>query len=182
MDPDVTQVLNLALTGDAAAGNRLYALLYDQLLRLARTHLSDAHSISLNPPVLVHEAYLRMVGRDTTPMRDRRAFFAYASRVMRSVLVDHVRERAADKRGGGASPLTLTTGVLNAVQRQDDFSRLNEALQVLQGIDARCYKVVELRYFGGLTEEDVALELGVSEPTVKRDWRKARAFLLAQLQ
>jgi RNA polymerase sigma factor (TIGR02999 family) len=178
----ITVILNRALAGDAPSRERVYALLYAELVRLARTHLSGAGAVSLNPSALVHEAYLRMLRRDGTPMRDRRAFFAYASTVMRSVLVDHVRAGSADKRGGLFTPVTLTTGVLNSVAAEEDFSRLNDALDALRGVDERSSRVVEMRYFAGMTEEDIAGELEVSVPTVKRDWRKARAFLFEQLR
>ena len=179
---DITGVLNQAVGGDAVARDRLYALLYGELVRLARSHLAGSGAVSLNPSSVVHEAYLRMLRRDATPMRDRRAFFAYASTVMRSVLVDHVRERGAEKRGGGVAPLTLTTGVLRDAIVAEDFSRLNDALLELRQVDDRCFQVVEMRYFAGMTEEDIAQELAVSVPTVKRDWRKARAFLFEQLR
>jgi RNA polymerase sigma factor (TIGR02999 family) len=178
----ITQILNRALAGDEGSRERVYALLYAELVRLARSHLSGSGAISLNPSALVHEAYLRMLGREATPMRDRRAFFAYASTVMRSVLVDHVRAGAADKRGGLMTPVTLTTGVLASVVAAEDFSRLDEALEVLRSVDERGCRVVELRYFAGMTEEDIAAELEISVPTVKRDWRKARAFLFEQLR
>jgi RNA polymerase sigma factor (TIGR02999 family) len=178
----VTVILNRALAGDPASRERLYELLYAELLRLARSHLSRSNAASLNPSTLVHEAYLRMLGRDGTPMRDRRAFFAYASTVMRSVLVDHVRAGAAEKRGGLFTPVTLTTGMLSRVAREEDFSRLNDAIDALRGVDGRSCRVVEMRYFGGMTEEDIAAELEVSVPTIKRDWRKARAFLFEQLR
>ena len=178
----ITLILNRALAGDAASRERVYALLYAELLRLARSHLSGSGALSLNPSALVHEAYLRMLAREATPMRDRRAFFAYASSVMRSVLIDHVRAGAAEKRGGLFTPVTLTTGVLNSVAAEEDFSRLNDALDALRGIDERSFRVVEMRYFAGMTEEDIAGELDVSVPTVKRDWRKARAFLFEQLR
>src|SRR5450432_3825760 len=180
--PGITQILNRALAGDEASRERVYALLYAELVRLARSHLSGSGAVSLNPSALVHEAYLRMLRRDGTPMRDRRAFFAYASTVMRSVLVDHVRAGSADKRGGLFTPVTLTTGVLNSVAAEEDFSRLNDALDALRGVDERSSRVVEMRYFAGMTEEDIAGELEVSVPTVKRDWRKARAFLFEQLR
>ena len=179
---DITAVLNRSLAGDAAAREHLYALLYAELLRLARSHLADAGGVSLNPTAIVHESYLRMLHRDAAPMRDRRAFFAYASSVMRSVLVDHVRARNAEKRGGGVAPLTLTTGVLNRATAGEDFTRLNDALLALRSVDERSFKVVEMRYFAGMTEDDIAQELSVSVPTVKRDWRKARAFLFEQLR
>ena len=179
---DITAVLNQAVGGDAAARERLYTLLYGELVRLARSHLAGSGAVSLNPSAIVHEAYLRMLRREATPMRDRRAFFAYASSVMRSVLIDHVRERHADKRGGGEAPLTLTTGVLQNAIVAEDFTRLNEALLELKQVDERCFQVVEMRYFAGMNEEDIAHELGVSVPTVRRDWRKARAFLFEQLR
>ena len=181
-DEGITQILNRALAGNETARERVYALLYAELLRLARSHLSGSGQASLNPSVLVHEAYLRMLGRDATPMRDRRAFFAYASTAMRSVLVDHVRAAAADKRGGVFTPVTLTTGVLESVAAEEDFSRLDDALGALRSVDERGARVVEMRYFAGMTEEDIAAELEVSVPTVKRDWRKARAFLFQQLR
>ena len=179
---DITGVLNQAVGGDLAARDRLYTLLYGELVRLARSHLACSGAVSLNPSAVVHEAYVRMLRREATPMRDRRAFFAYASSVMRSVLIDHVRERGAEKRGGGAPPLTLTTGVLRDAIVAEDFSRLNDALLELRQVDDRCFQVVEMRYFAGMTEEDIAQELAVSVPTVKRDWRKARAFLFEQLR
>jgi RNA polymerase sigma factor (TIGR02999 family) len=178
----ITLILNRALAGDTASRERIYELLYAELLRLARSHLSGSGAMSLNPSALVHEAYLRMLNRVATPMRDRRAFFAYASTVMRSVLVDHVRAGAAEKRGGLFTPVTLTTGVLNSVAAEEDFSRLNDALDALRSVDERSSRVVEMRYFAGMTEEDIASELEISVPTVKRDWRKARAFLFEQLR
>jgi len=170
------------LAGDGASREQVYALLYAQLVRLARSHLSGSGAVSLNPSTLVHEAYLRMLRRDGTPMRDRRAFFAYASTVMRSVLIDHLRAGAADKRGGQYTQVTLTTGVLNSVAAEEDFSRLNDALDALRHVDERGARVVEMRYFAGMTEDDIAGELEVSVPTVKRHWRKARAFLFEQLR
>jgi RNA polymerase sigma factor (TIGR02999 family) len=178
----ITIILNRALAGDTASRERVYELLYAELLRLARSHLLGSNAVSLNPSALVHEAYLRMLNRDGTPMRDRRAFFAYASTVMRSVLIDHVRAGAADKRGGLFTPVTLTTGVLNSVAAEEDFSRLNDAIEALREVDERSCRVVEMRYFAGMTEDDIAGELEVSVPTVKRDWRKARAFLFEQLR
>ncbi len=178
----LTLILNRALAGDDDCRERVYALLYAELLRLARSHLSGSRALSLNPAALVHEAYLRMLRREATPVRDRRAFFAYASSVMRSVLVDHVRAGAAEKRGGLFTPVTLTTGAVDSAAASEDFSRLNEALDVLRGVDERGFRVVEMRYFAGMTEEDIADELALSVPTVKRAWRKARAFLYEQLR
>jgi len=177
----ITEVLNRALGGDRSAHEDIYRLLYAELLKLARGQLSQS-DVSLNPAALVNEAYIRLLKRDSNPMRDRRAFYAYASQAMRSVLVDYVRERNADKRGGGQRPLTLSTGISEGFSDADDFSRLNEALLELQSADERCFRVVEMRYFGGMTEEDIAAQLDISLATVKRDWRKARAFLFDQLR
>jgi RNA polymerase sigma factor (TIGR02999 family) len=178
----LTVVLNRALSGDPDSRERMYALLYAELTRLARSHLFGIGTVSLVPAALVNEAYLRMLARDNTPIRDRRAFFAYASQAMRSVLVDHVRARAADKRGGEWAAVTLNTGALNSVETAVDFSRLSDALDALRQVDERSSRVVEMRYFAGMTEEDIAAELTVSVPTVKRDWRKARAFLFEQMR
>ena len=177
----VTVILNRALGGDRAAHEDIFRLLYAELLKLARRQLSNS-DVSLNPSALVHEAYMRLLKRETEPMRDRRAFYAYASQAMRSVLIDYVRESSADKRGAGQRPITLSTGMAEGIAGTDDFTRLNDALLELQSADERCFKIVEMRYFGGMTEEDIAAQLDISLATVKRDWRKARAFLLEQLQ
>jgi len=178
----VTVILNRALGGDRAAHEDIYRLLYAELLKLARSQLSNAN-VTLNPAALVNEAYLRLLKRDAEPMRDRRAFYAYASQAMRSVLVDYVRESSADKRGAGQRPITLSTGIAEGLAgSDDDFARLNDAMLELQSADERCFKVVEMRYFGGMTEEDIAAQLDISLATVKRDWRKARAFLFDQLR
>jgi RNA polymerase sigma factor (TIGR02999 family) len=180
-DEPITEVLNRALSGERAAHEEMYRLLYTELLKLARKHLSSAE-LTLNPSVLVHEAYLRLLTRESAPVRDRRAFYAYASHAMRSVLVDYIRERGADKRGGGARPITLSTGLAQEIPASEDFVRLNESLLELKSADERCFLVVEMRYFGGMTEEDIAAQLEISLATVKRDWRKARAFLFEQMQ
>lgn len=177
----ITEVLNRALGGDRAAHDDIYRLLYAELLKLARGQLSSS-DVSLNPAALVNEAYMRLVKRDAEPVRDRRAFYAYASQAMRSVLIDHVRECDADKRGAGQRPITLSTGLAEGIAGEEDFSRLNDALLELQSADERCFRVVEMRYFGGMTEEDIAGQLDISLATVKRDWRKARAFLFDQLR
>ncbi len=177
----LTVVLNRALGGDRAAHDDICRLLYAELLKLARGQLSGS-DLSLNPSALVNEAYMRLLKRDAEPVRDRRAFYAYASQAMRSVLVDYIRERGADKRGAGERPITLSTGIAEGIAATDDFGRLNDALLELQSADERCFRIVEMRYFGGMTEEDIAAQLDISLATVKRDWRKARAFLFDQLR
>ena len=150
-------------------------------MRLARGHIARAGTVSLDAPSLLHDAYLRLTACQLLPDTNRRVFFAYASRVMRSVIVDYVRERGAQKRGGGAQNVTLSTGLAETIFTEHSLSDIERALTALEHLDVRAYRVVEMRYFAGLTEEDIAGVLDVSVPTVKRDWRKARAFLYGQL-
>jgi len=175
-------MLQQAQAGHEASRERLYSMLHAELMGLARSQLAGTRELSCNPAVLVNEAYLRMSAAAPEVARNRSAFFAYAARAMRSVLIDAHRARATDKRGSGLAPLTLNTSALGRIQPVEDFTRLDDAMAVLQAVDERCHQVVELRYFGGLSEEEVAQHLGISLPTVKRDWRKARAFLLEQLR
>jgi RNA polymerase sigma factor (TIGR02999 family) len=178
----ITVLLRDVAQGDDAARERLYGLIYGQLNRLARTHLSRAGTISLDPSAIVHNAYMRMEAANSKPnFINRKIFFAYASTVMRNVIVDYVRERRALKRHSGERELTLDTGVANEVMTEDGLLHLHEALSILAEKDARCHQVVEMRYFAGLTVEEIAQVLDLSVPTIKRDWRKARAFLFDYL-
>lgn len=177
---DITQLLTALHGGDAGARDRLYTLLYPELKRLARSHLAGHAPMTLEPAALIHEVWLKSAGpvpREAALHRGQ--FFAYASRVMRSVIVDHARERLADKRGGGAQ-VTLSTTALDQLG-SPDVLRLDDVLQTLERADGRAHQVVQMRFFGGLELEEIAAALGVSVPTVKRDWRKARAFLFDAL-
>ena len=169
------------IAGNAALPNDLDARVYAELMRLARSQLQRAGTMSLDAPSLVHEAYLRFQGQGAIASAQRNIFFAYSAQVMRTVIVDYVRERRAQKRGGGEPMFTLTTGIPDIAVSEDGVERLHEVLQSLQKVDPRSHQVVELRYFGGLTEQEIAELLAVSVPTVKRDWRKARAFLFDAL-
>ena len=151
--------------------------IYSELMRMARAQLKRAGTLSLDAPSLVHEAYLRFERQGAIATAQRNVFFAYSARVMRAVIIDHVRQRSAQKRGSGEAKLTLTTGLHGTTIGEDGIEPLHEALQALEKVDQRSHRVVELRYFGGLSEEEIAGVLDVSVPTVKRDWRKARAFL-----
>jgi RNA polymerase sigma factor (TIGR02999 family) len=162
---------------EGARFEHLDARVYAELMRLARSQLARAGTMSLDAPSLVHEAYPRFQSQGAIESAQRKIFFAYSARVMRAVIVDYVRERHAQKRGGGEPLLTLTTGIPGTSVGEDGMERLHEALQALERINVRSHQVVEMRYFGGLTEEEIADLLDVSVPTVKRDWRKARAFL-----
>ncbi len=182
---EITVLLLQTRQGDAAAGERLYALLYDELRRLARVQLHRAGQRTLEPAALIHEAWLRSEASPAAAV-NRQQFFAYASAVMRSVIVDHVRASAAAKRGGGGrGELTLSTGALEAVPDPAgeglDAQAIEDALQALGRVDPRALKVVEMRYFGGLTLEEIAEATDLSVPTLKRDWQRARAFLHEQL-
>ena len=179
---EVTLLLQRTAAGDASARDPLYRVLYPMLMRLARSHLARAGTMSLDAPGLLHEAYLRLNEQAKLPDKNRRVFFAYASRVMHSVVIDYVRERGAHKRGGNLTQATLSTNQPDSIFAEHSVGDVERALRALEAIDERAFRVVEMRYFAGLREEDVADVLEVSLPTVKRDWRKARAFLYQQLR
>ncbi|MFG6432649.1 ECF-type sigma factor [Roseateles sp. LYH14W] len=175
---EITQLLSALAGGQADARDRLYTLLYPELKRLARSHLAGHAPMTLEPAALIHEVWLKSAGREGALHRGQ--FFAHASKVMRSVIVDHVRERYADKRGGGLN-VTLSTTAMDQLA-PPDVLKLDEVLQTLERADGRAHQVVQMRFFGGLELEEIAEVLEVSVPTVKRDWRKARAFLFDALQ
>jgi RNA polymerase sigma factor (TIGR02999 family) len=177
---EITTLLAQLRGGDASAGERLYAALYSELKRLARSHLARIGPITLDPTALIHEVWLRSRGQE--PAQGRGQFFAHASVVMRSVIVDHVRARDAVKRGDGIDAVTLSTTLLDQTPAPLDVLQLDTALHALQRADERAHRVVEMRYFGGMTLEEIAAVIGLSVPTVKRDWRRARAFLFEQLR
>jgi RNA polymerase sigma factor (TIGR02999 family) len=176
---EITVLLDEARHGDEASRQRFFTRVYAELDRLARRHLAgQAQLTMLDGPGLVHEVYLRLAHQDSLPGSDRAAFLAYASRVMRSVVIDYVRSRNAQRRGGGQRMLTLTTGVAEQQFSEPQLESLGDALESLERIDERAHRVVEMRYFGGLEIEEIATFLDVSPATVKRDWTKARAYLL----
>ena len=178
MASDITLLLQQLSSGDAAARDRLYTALYPELKRLARSHLAGHAPMTLEPAALIHEVWLKSAGREAALHRAQ--FFAHASKVMRSVIIDHIRERHADKRGAGAQ-VTLSTTALEQLA-PPDMLQLDDVLQMLERADGRAHQVVEMRFFGGLELEEIAALLEVSVPTIKRDWRKARAFLFDALQ
>lgn len=181
-DPAIAQLLARARAGDAEALAPLYSRLYEDLRRMARARLRDARVTLLDTTSLVHESFERIAGLETFDVRDRAHFFAYASTVMRSVIVDAARRRNAERRGGGEAMVTLTTGLgLAAPGTEPDVLRVHEALDELAAIDGRLARVVEMRYFGGLSHDEIARALDVSGRTVERDWEKARSFLYVAL-
>ena len=179
---DITRLLALATAGDAAAEGALYARVYDTLRALARAHLRRERAVTqLDAAGLVSEAYLRMSGQQHLAFENRRRFFAYASRVMRSVVVDHLREGRADRRGGGVGEVTLTTSVEDAALQGSHLLAVDQALKALARLDARGHDVFEMHFFAGMPVEDICSVKALSPATVKRDLRKARAFLFQEL-
>ncbi len=180
--PDVTRLLDDWSGGDADARDRLLPLVYDELRVLAHRHLADEHRAeTLNTTALVHEAYLKLVGLDRTTFRGRAYFFAVASRAMRQILVDHARHRDRLRRGGGVAPLELDEALAAADERPADLVALDEALTRLSARDARMGQIVEFRFFGGLTAEEIGDVLDVSAALVTREWTVARAWLARDL-
>jgi RNA polymerase sigma factor (TIGR02999 family) len=180
----ITQLLQQMREGDARARDQLFAAAYEELRRLARARLrGGGRNTVLETTALVHECYLRFVAAGELRAEDRRAFFAYASQVMRSVIVNAVRERQAERRGGVAPQLTLTPELAADLGRDEEtILRVHEALAVLEQADTRLGQVAQMRYFGGYSEQEIAETLGVTDRTVRRDWVKAQAILAAALQ
>jgi RNA polymerase sigma factor (TIGR02999 family) len=180
----LTELLGRMQAGDAGARDALFAAAYTDLHRLARTRLRDGgRSTVMDTSSLVHESYLRFVQGGELRAEDRRAFFAYASQVMRSVIVNSVRERIAQKRGGDWRPLTLSTNLAaNLADDEDSVLRVHEALEDLAQAEPRLAQVAQMRYFGGYTEREIAETLDITERTVQRDWEKARLILAASLR
>lgn len=176
---EITELLQLSRDGADGARNELFNLVYGELRRLAHRKLVGGNGLHLDAPSLVNEAYLRLMEQPCLPGGNRHMFFAYASGVMRSVIIDYVREQNSLKRGAGEEPLTLTTGLRDrvAVFRGPDLEALDVALEDLDRADPRARQVVEMRYFGGMSIEEIAEALDSSPATVKRCWQKARAFL-----
>jgi RNA polymerase sigma factor (TIGR02999 family) len=180
----LTELLGRMHAGDAQARDALFAAAYTELHRLARARLRDGGRDSvLDTTCLVHESYLKFVTAGELRAEDRRAFFAYASQVMRSVIVNSMRERLAEKRGGDARPLTLSTKLsANIAENEETVLKVHEALEDLEKVDQRLAQVAQMRYFGGYSEAEIAETLAVTERTVQRDWEKARLILAESLR
>lgn len=180
-DPNVTNLLVEWRRGDQAALERLIPIVYGELRRVASARLSNEGSHTLQTTALVHEVYLRLVDLDRMTLQNRTHFFAMAARLMREILVDHARRRHALKRGGNVTVLGLDgvdAGVENKVV---EVLALDEALTALASLDTRAGRVVELRFFAGLSIAETADALDVSSATVERDWTVAKAWLLQRL-
>jgi RNA polymerase sigma factor (TIGR02999 family) len=179
---DVTELLRRWSGGDVAARESLVPLVYDELRRLARYYLASQRSgHTLQSTAVVHEAYLRLAGRDNVHWENRSHFFAVAAQLMRRILVDHARKRNAAKRGGVHLTLSVDEAVEPSSQRELDLVALDDALKALAELDERQSRIVELRFFGGLSIEDTSRLLEISPATVKREWSTARAWLYGEI-
>lgn len=185
MSAEITTLLRAAGQGDAQAADRVVALLYAELRRLAASRMRQAGELTLlDATALVHESYLKLQRSGALDFADRRQFLAYAAKVMHSIVIDTVRARQAGKRGGGELDfVTLNTGIADITpQGDEEVLRVHEALAELAAAEPRLAQVVEMRYFAGLTEAEIAEALDVTERTVQRDWAKARLFLAVALK
>ena len=179
---EVTNLLIELKNGNREAESRLMPLVYGELRRLAGLYMrGERPGHTLQATALVHEAYLRLVGYEDVDWQNRAHFFGVAANLMRRILVDHARAKQAKKRGGGDQKVSLDQAVLVRPEAPEQFLALDEALERLAKRDPRQARIVELRYFGGLSEEETAEVLEISVRTVKRDWSVARAWLYQQL-
>jgi len=180
---EITQLIEGQRIGEGVDSATLFHAAYDELKKLARARLSASGRMTLlDTTALVNESWLRLSGQRTLRVETRRKFFAYAAQVMRSVIVDQVRERSAERRGGGERALTLDTALGDGLIQGDEALQVHEALESLATVEPRLAQVVEMRYFGGLTEQEIGEALGLTERTVRRDWEKARLLLAAMLR
>lgn len=180
---EVTELIVAARGGDRAAGDRLFEAVYADLHRLAERQLGWRRAGGMRATSLVHEAYFRLARPAALQLNDREHFFAVAARAMRQLVVNHARDRAAAKRGGGAALATLDAEIpaAGSVERDDDVLALDQALAQLAEVEPALTRLVELRFFAGLGLGEIAEVTGRSERSLKRDWRRARAFLHVQL-
>jgi RNA polymerase sigma factor (TIGR02999 family) len=182
MPLEVTELLQAWSQGDVAARDRLFPLVYEELRRRASDRLRrERPGHTLQATALVHEAYLRLLGQRSPSWQNRNQFFAIASQMMRRILVDHARARRASKRQGQRIRLELNEEVASAGPREVDLIVLDQALNDLTALDPRQGRMVELRFFAGLSHEEVAAVLELSPATVKREWRVARAWLFQRV-
>jgi RNA polymerase sigma factor (TIGR02999 family) len=174
----ITELLLECRSGRREALDQVFALIYDELRTIARGQLRrEAEGHTLSTTALVHEAYLRLVDINRMKWQDRVHFLSMASRAMRRILIDHARQRLAERHGGGARPVTLEEALVASDLPPEELLALNDALERLALLNPRLVSVVECRYFGGMTEDETAEALAVTSRTVRRDWIKARGWL-----
>lgn len=181
--PDVTSLLKKLADGNQEAARELIPLVYRELHRLAASHLRrERRDHTLQATALVHEAYIKLIAQGNADWQNRAHFFAVASNLMRRILVDYARRQLRAKRGGRPTKLSLDEIVLLSPESPDKMLALDESLTRLEKLDARQSRIVELRYFGGLTVDEAAEVLGVSPTTVRREWTSAKAYLYGELK
>jgi RNA polymerase sigma factor (TIGR02999 family) len=179
---EITELLAEWRDGNQSALDELYPLVYNELHRLARRYMSrERKGHTLQATALINEAYVRLVDQKNVQWANRSHFFAISAQIMRRILIDHARRHAYAKRGGGAHQVSLEEAATVVPDQSQELLRLDEALKSLAEMDPRRSQVVELRYFGGLNNEEIADVLQISENTVTRDWNMARAWLYQQL-
>jgi RNA polymerase sigma factor (TIGR02999 family) len=180
---DVTQLLNAWASGDSEALDRLAPIIYQELCDQAHRYLRQERSDhTLETSGLVHEAYLRLIDQNRVVWQNRSHFYGIAARMMRRILVDHARRRRSGKRGSGASRVCLDEALLLPVERPPDLIALEDALSALEALEPIQVRIVEMRFFAGMSLREVADAVGLSTATVERRWRSARAWLYAQLE
>jgi len=180
----LTALLDASRRGDRAALDELFSLMYAELRQLAHSRLSRSERLpQLDTTSLVHESYLRCLKTGQLDLENRSHFLAYAGKVMRSIVVDYARQRQAERHGGDATHVALSTDLAESIHASEDqIIMVDDALKDLARIDERLVRVVEMRFFAGLSEQEIASVLGVAERTIRRDWEKARLLLQAALK
>lgn len=179
---NITLLLHAAASGDRQDLDALMTAVYQDMRRLAMSHMdAERNNHTLQPTALVHEAYVKLLGQRNTDWNDRLHFFSIASRIIRRILIDHARARDADKRGGDKTRVLLSDQDAATPARDVDLLALDEALAELARLDEQQARIVELRYFGGCTIEEIAEVLNIGKRTVDRDWQAARAWLFVRL-
>jgi RNA polymerase sigma-70 factor (ECF subfamily) len=179
---DITMLIRASATGRPEDTDRLMSAIYDDLKRLAANQLKQERpEHTLHPTALVHEAYLRLVNQRTAEWNDRLHFFSIAARIIRRILIDHARERQALKRGGGRRAISIEPDEVASPERDLDLVALDEALEELATLSERQARIVELRFFGGLTIPEIAEALSIGSRSVDREWQAARAWLFHRL-
>lgn len=185
-DAPLTELLQLASQGERSALDRVFALLYPELRKIAHARLRIQGGVPhLDTTSLVHESFLRLVDSAQLLITDRKHFFNYAAKTMRNIIIDFAREHMAERRGGGVKPMTFDTELANELgQGSGDATliKINDALLALEAVDPELAQIVEMRYFAGYSEDEIAELLNSSPRTVRRQWEKARAALLASMR
>jgi RNA polymerase sigma factor (TIGR02999 family) len=182
IEPNIPALIALAERGDEVSASKLFSVLYRELHRLAKCQLARQGEVSISATTLIHEAYLEMAAQVGHSFPDQGRFMAYAARVMRGLIIDHVRNRMAIKRGGRFELTSLTTNAGDVISDDRELAQIGQALDELAHIDSSLSQVVDLKFFCGFSLTEIAEMMGVSERTVQRKWEKARIYLHRSLQ